>query len=156
MIADFVAPAKQGLAKRLKRGDDAMVSHLIGELDEGTVSALMAADAIEAVQGLLEGVQSVTRGVALEPTEQGASLGEVLALYQGPESVDGGVPYAVALIDLDEGPRITAMLTDIDPEEVDFDMPVEMVVRVNNTDGERGPINHSHKFRPRLEARSRT
>ena len=154
MIADFVAPAKQGLAKRLKRGDGAMVSHLIGELDEGTVSALMAADAIEAVQGLLEGVQSMTRGVALEPTEQGASLGEVLVLYQG--SVDGGVPYAVALIDLDEGPRITAMLTDIDPEEVDFDMPIEMVVRVNNPDGERGPINHSHKFRPRLEARSRT
>ena len=77
-------------------------------------------------------------------------------LYQGPESFDGGVPYAVALIDLDEGPRITAMLTDIDPEEVDFGMPVEMVVRVTNTDGERGPINYSYKFRPRLEARSRT
>ena len=73
-------------------------------------------------------------------------------LYQGPDSFDGGVPYAVGLIDLEEGPRITAMITDIDPEEVEFDMPVEMVVRVTNTDGERGPINYSYKFRPRLEA----
>ena len=74
-------------------------------------------------------------------------------LYQGPESFDGGVPYAVGLIDLEEGPRITAMLTDIDPEQVEIGMPVEMVIRVTNTEGERGPINYSYKFRPRLIAR---
>lgn len=69
---------------------------------------------------------------------------------QGPESFDGGVPYAVGLIDLEEGPRVTAMITDINPEDVRIDMPVEMVVRVTNTEGERGPINYSYKFRPLL------
>lgn len=71
-------------------------------------------------------------------------------LHRGPESFDGGVPYSVGLIDLVEGPRITAMITDIDPERVEIGMPVEMVIRVANTEGERGPINYSYKFRPLL------
>lgn len=71
-------------------------------------------------------------------------------LHQGPESFDGGVPYAVGLIDLEDGPRITAMLTDVSPEQIEIGMPVEMVVRVTNTEGERGPINYSYKFRPPL------
>ncbi len=89
---------------------------------------------------------------AVEP-QRLAGRGKVFSftvLYQGPESFDGGVPYTVGLIDLDEGPRVTAMLTDVSPEQVTIDMPVEMVVRVTNTEGERGPINYSYKFRPLL------
>lgn len=71
-------------------------------------------------------------------------------VHQAPERFDGSVPYAVGLVDLEEGPRITAMLTDVDPERVEIGMPVEMVVRVTNTEGDRGPVNYAYKFRPLL------
>jgi uncharacterized OB-fold protein len=60
------------------------------------------------------------------------------------------LPYIVALIDLEEGPRITAQLTDVCPQEVEIGMPVEMVVRKISEEGERGVINYGYKFRPPL------
>lgn len=81
-----------------------------------------------------------------------------------PAGFEKYVPYVVALIDLEEGPRITAQLTDLEmvwgPEEiegkirqvgkykVDIGMPVEMVTRKLSEDGERGLINYGYKFRP--------
>lgn len=37
------------------------------------------------------------------------------------------VPYVVALVELEEGPRIMANILDCDPEEVSIDAPVEVV-----------------------------
>ncbi len=51
-------------------------------------------------------------------------------------------PYAVVLIELEEGPRMISSMVDVDPELVDFDMKVEMVVE---------PINEEinlPRFRP--------
>ena len=50
-------------------------------------------------------------------------------VYQAAPNFDAFVPYIVALIDLKEGPRVTAQLSDISPGEVEIGMPVEMVVR---------------------------
>lgn len=58
------------------------------------------------------------------------------------------VPYIVALIDLDEGPRITAQLTDVTRDEVNIGMPVEMVIRKISEQSERGAIVYGYKFRP--------
>ncbi|MCB0288128.1 MAG: OB-fold domain-containing protein, partial [Calditrichaeota bacterium] len=58
--------------------------------------------------------------------------------------------YVVALIDLAEGPRITAQLTDIEPGQVKIGMPVEMVIRKISEEGERGVIVYGYKFRPPL------
>jgi uncharacterized OB-fold protein len=69
-------------------------------------------------------------------------------LYQAPARFEPYVPYIVALIDLEEGPRITAQLTDISPEEVEIGMLVEMVVRKISDEGERGLIFYGYKFRP--------
>lgn len=68
-----------------------------------------------------------------------------------PEGFDSGAPYYVALVALDEGPLITAQLTDIDPDDVRIGLPVEMVTRVMRQDGDRGLIDYSFKFRPILE-----
>ncbi len=38
------------------------------------------------------------------------------------------IPYAVVLVELEEGPRMISSMVDIDPELVEFDMKVEMVV----------------------------
>lgn len=69
-------------------------------------------------------------------------------VYQAPEGFEGYVPYVVALIDLEEGPRITAQLTDVDVAQVEIGMPVEMVVRKWSEQGEQGMIVYGYKFRP--------
>lgn len=58
-------------------------------------------------------------------------------------------PYALAMIQLDEGPLITAQLTDLDGEP-SIGMRVEMVVRKLRTDGPQGIIVYGPKFRPVL------
>jgi uncharacterized OB-fold protein len=57
----------------------------------------------------------------------------------------------VALVQLDEGPMVTAQLTDLGGEKVEIGMPVEMVTRRIRSDGdERGILVYGYKFRPRL------
>jgi uncharacterized OB-fold protein len=59
----------------------------------------------------------------------------------------------VALVDLAEGVRVTAQLTDVDPEDVEIGMPVEMVTRRIQEKGPQGYLVYGYKFRPELEAR---
>ena len=62
-------------------------------------------------------------------------------------------PYTVALIKLEEGPIVTAQLTDLGDQEVQIGMPVEMVTRKLRSDGdERGILVYGYKFRPALAA----
>lgn len=75
-------------------------------------------------------------------------------LYQAPEGFQEFVPYTVALVKLEEGPLVTAQLTDVDPEEVRVGMPVEMVTRKIREEGEDGLIIYGYKFRPVLKATS--
>ncbi len=60
-------------------------------------------------------------------------------------------PYTVALVKLEEGPVITAQLTDVDPEDIKIGMPVEMVTRRLREEGDEGLILYGYKFRPLLE-----
>ncbi|MDH5651333.1 MAG: Zn-ribbon domain-containing OB-fold protein [Gammaproteobacteria bacterium] len=61
------------------------------------------------------------------------------------------VPYVVALIDLAEGPRITAQLTDVKPEDVSIGMKVEMVIRKISEQSDKGAIVYGYKFRPPIK-----
>ncbi len=72
-------------------------------------------------------------------------------IYQAPEGFEEFVPYTVALVRLEEGPLVTAQLTDVDPEEVQIGMPVEMVTRKIREEGEDGLILYGYKFRPLLK-----
>ena len=60
-------------------------------------------------------------------------------------------PYIVALIKLEEGPMITAQLTDVDPKDVRIGMEVEMVTRELFIT-EEGLGVYGPKFRPPLTA----
>lgn len=73
-------------------------------------------------------------------------------VYDAPEGYDGNAPYTVALVKLEEGPMVTAQLTDMDNGEVTIGTPVEMVTRKLREDGERGMLVYGYKFRPQLEA----
>jgi len=71
-------------------------------------------------------------------------------IFQAPDRFDQIVPYLVGLIDLEEGVRITAQLTDVQPEDVEIGIPLEMVIRQISEDGAKGPILYGYKFRPIL------
>ncbi|MGC9467937.1 MAG: Zn-ribbon domain-containing OB-fold protein [Anaerolineae bacterium] len=71
-------------------------------------------------------------------------------VYYAPEGFEEYAPYTVALVKLEEGPVVTAQLTDVPPDEVTVGMPVEMVTRRLRTHGEEGTIVYGYKFRPRL------
>lgn len=73
-------------------------------------------------------------------------------IYQAPLGYKGYVPYTVALVRLDEGPLVTAQLTDVERDKVHIGMRVEMVVRKIREYGEDGLIVYGYKFRPRLRA----
>ena len=70
-------------------------------------------------------------------------------MRDAPAGFQGTTPYAVALVKLDEGPMVTAQLTDLGETPVEIDMPVEMVTRLLRDDGdERGTLIYGYKFRP--------
>ncbi len=72
-------------------------------------------------------------------------------IYEAPSGYDSTTPYTVALVKLDEGPIVTAQLTDLGEQHTEIGMPVEMVTRKMRDDGdERGVIVYGYKFRPRL------
>lgn len=92
------------------------------------------------------------REVAITPY-QFSGQGEVYSfttVYDAPDKFTDFAPYSVALITLDEGPMVTAMLTDVDNGAVSIGMPVEMVTRLLYKDGDKGPLVYGYKFRPRL------
>jgi hypothetical protein len=83
---------------------------------------------------------------------QFSGRGEVYSyttVYEPPAGFEENAPYTVALIKLEEGPLITAQLTDLGDETVEIGTPVEMVTRRLRQDGdERGLIVYGYKFRP--------
>jgi hypothetical protein len=72
-------------------------------------------------------------------------------MYHAPDGYQEFVPYTVALVRLEEGPLITAQLTDVDTEGVEIGMPVEMVTRKMREYGEDGAIVYGYKFRKILQ-----
>ena len=72
-------------------------------------------------------------------------------VYEAPAGYTEYQPYTVALVKLDEGPLVTAQLTDVDNDDVSIGMPVEMVTRKIKEEGENGLIVYGYKFRKRLE-----
>jgi hypothetical protein len=89
---------------------------------------------------------------------------------QPPEGFEEFAPYVVALVQLAEGPKITAMLTDLETKwvereingelrqvqefQVSIGMPVEMVTRKLKSDGDKGIILYGYKFRPPVKSLS--
>ena len=67
----------------------------------------------------------------------------------GPNTYPRGWFIVAESKELDEGPMVTAQLTDVDNSAVEIGMPVEMVTRKMRNDGdERGLIVYGYKFRP--------
>lgn len=81
-----------------------------------------------------------------------AGTGEIYSyttVQEAPEGFEGQAPYVLALVKLDEGPLITAQVTDLDELPAIGDR-VEMVTRKLTTEGPRGMIVYGYKFRKTL------
>ena len=73
-------------------------------------------------------------------------------VFDAPAGFDDNTPYTVAMIRLDEGPLVTAQLTDLDNKQVEIGMPVEMVTRkLRSATDERGMLVYGYKFRPVMQ-----
>ncbi len=84
---------------------------------------------------------------------QFSGRGEVYShttVYQAPAGHTEAARYPLAIVRLEEGPLVTALLTDLAHQPVEIGMPVEMVTRKLKSDGERGMLVYGYKFRPRL------
>ncbi len=79
-----------------------------------------------------------------------SGLGEIYSytiVLDPPESFQEQAPYVLALVKLDEGPLVTAQISDLDEEPITIGDRVEMVTRKLTTEGTRGMIVYGYKFR---------
>jgi uncharacterized OB-fold protein len=94
-------------------------------------------------------------GKEAKTTFQFSGKGEVYSfttVHQAPAGHEENAPYTLALVRLDEGPMITAQLTDLNNRDVEIGMPVEMVTRKLRSEGDRGMLIYGYKFRPIFKA----
>ena len=69
-------------------------------------------------------------------------------IHSASEGFEEQVPYPMAIIELDEGPRITAQIVDCDLEKIKIGMRVEKTFRKIQQDGKIGAIYYGYKFKP--------
>jgi len=70
-------------------------------------------------------------------------------VFEAPTGFDTNAPYTVAMVKLEEGPLVTAQLTDLEDKKVEIGMPVEMVTRrLRSATDDRGMLVYGYKFRP--------
>lgn len=77
--------------------------------------------------------------------------GEILSytiIHVGSDDFEEQVPYPVAIIQLDEGPKLTAQIVDCSFEQLHIGMRVESEFRMIQQDGSTGAIYYGYKFKP--------
>ncbi len=58
------------------------------------------------------------------------------------------VPYIFAIVELEEGPKVSGQVIDVGPEKVHIGMKVEAVFRKIQSDDPEGLIHYGFKFKP--------
>jgi uncharacterized OB-fold protein len=80
-----------------------------------------------------------------------AEFGEIISftmITQTAPEMEKYLPYAIALIKLDDGVKITAQVIDVDYDKIKEGMKVRMVFRILSIDGNEGLIRYGFKFIP--------
>jgi len=70
-------------------------------------------------------------------------------VYTPPKGFNSRIPYCLAIIELAEGPRLTAQIVAVEQGEVSIGMPVEFAFRKLASEGKEGVITYGFKFRPK-------
>lgn len=69
-------------------------------------------------------------------------------VHDAPKAFDMMKPYVLAIVEMDEGVRITSTIIDVEPGDVKIGMPVQSAFRKLGEEGEAGVIHYGYKFRP--------
>jgi len=83
-------------------------------------------------------------------TKQFCGMGKIYSfseLSSGPAGFELEAPYLLAIIELEEGPRLTAQVVGAGEKDVKIGDPVEMVFRKIMEDSPEGLIHYGYKFR---------
>jgi len=83
--------------------------------------------------------------VKLRPTGKIVTFSIVRA---PPKGFEKEAPYPIAIVELDDGPRLTTQIVDYEPEDLEIGRRVEACFRRIYVDGKEGIINYGLKFRP--------
>ncbi|MEM0217738.1 MAG: Zn-ribbon domain-containing OB-fold protein [Candidatus Nezhaarchaeales archaeon] len=75
-------------------------------------------------------------------------LVDYTVVYSAPECYEAVIPYVVGLVELENGVKIVAPITDVDVNEVEEGMEVELTIRRLPEQLEGGMICYTYKFRP--------
>lgn len=116
---------------------------------EGRANGRPLTEAEAASGARLRGAPQPLVGSKLALTGQG-EVYSFSTMYNVPKGFEEQKPYTIALVKLDDGPMVTAQLTDVEPDDVQMGMRVEMVTRKLREDGAEGQIVYGYKFRPLL------
>ncbi len=80
-----------------------------------------------------------------------AKTGKVVSytiLYVAPAEYSDLAPYAIGIIELDDGARITAQIVDVDLSEIKIGMRVKIEFRKLRTEGNEGLLCYGYKVVP--------
>ncbi|HEC81450.1 MAG TPA: Zn-ribbon domain-containing OB-fold protein [Thermoplasmatales archaeon] len=69
-------------------------------------------------------------------------------IHAPPSKFEDQTPYAIAIVEFDEGPRVTGQIVDRDLDKIEIGMPVQATFRRIQDDGYTGAIYYGYKFRP--------
>lgn len=72
----------------------------------------------------------------------------ITTVHSPPAGFELQAPYLLAIVKMDEGPRITTQIVDAKPGEVAIGDKVRAVFRRINTEGEAGVVQYGYKFVP--------
>ena len=69
-------------------------------------------------------------------------------IHSAPKLLEQFTPYVIALVQLDEGPRVLSQIVDCEPGQLEIGMEVEACFRKIFQQDEAGIISYGFKFRP--------
>ena len=64
------------------------------------------------------------------------------------DEFSGQAPFAVGIVQMDDGARLTTQIADVSFDELKIGMPVKLEFRRNFSEGEAGIIHYGHKAVP--------
>ncbi len=71
-------------------------------------------------------------------------------VHEAPAQFEMQKPYVLAIVELDEGVRVTSQLIDVSPADVTIGMRVQATFRKLGQEGPAGVIHYGYKFRPSM------
>lgn len=92
-----------------------------------------------------------SRTLVTERLSERGRLVDFTVVHQGPSLYENGLPYLVGLIEMPDGTKLLAQITDCEIGELTTGMEMELTFRRLRTEGEANIISYGYKFRPVIQ-----